>query len=520
MYFQSACRFALDIAVKLLCAAVSLVIAYNSRQIIYNAGLSKQLSASLRIPMAGLYALVAVMFCLIAFRFLQAVFKMIVRKRRLKPNHEHISDDDGSISGICIPWDTGIVQYRTVDCGGGLGQGYAPGVCITDGIYGIGLLYIPGYPMFILAGYLMETGGLSKRLVNFAASLVGNIHGGLGIITVLACAFFAAISGSSPGTVAAVGAMMIPPMVEKGYDRDFSAALTASAGSLGVLIPPSIPMVLYCIAGEVSIGEMFMAGFIPGFLMTAALALTTYVISKRMDTSLMRENLSGRRWLPVLRRQSGLSLPPVIILGGIYSGIFTPTEAAVVVVVYSMFVGLFITKELKVSDLPGILYKGAVTAGTTVFILAFAMAFSRYLTLNQIPQLIGSVILGITGNVHVILILFVLLCFVTGTFLETASQVLIYTPLFLPTLKGLGVSPLHFGILLTVGDHAGHDDASGGNQPVCRAGNQRSKDIKDDQGNPSLPVCDAVCADTVCVLPRLFNLPSGIVLKVGAGLTS
>ena len=130
-------------------------------------------------------------------------------------------------------------------------------------------------PMFILAGYLMETGGLSKRLVNFAASLVGNIHGGLGIITVLACAFFAAISGSSPGTVAAVGAMMIPPMVEKGYDRDFSAALTASAGSLGVLIPPSIPMVLYCIAGEVSIGEMFMAGFIPGFLMTAALALTT-----------------------------------------------------------------------------------------------------------------------------------------------------------------------------------------------------------------------------------------------------
>ena len=310
-------------------------------------------------------------------------------------------------------------------------------------------------PMFILAGYLMETGGLSKRLVNFAASLVGNIHGGLGIITVLACAFFAAISGSSPGTVAAVGAMMIPPMVEKGYDRDFSAALTASAGSLGVLIPPSIPMVLYCIAGEVSIGEMFMAGFIPGFLMTAALALTTYVISKKNGYKSDEGEFEWKKVAASFKEAIWPLLAPVIILGGIYSGIFTPTEAAVVVVVYSMFVGLFITKELKVSDLPCILYKGAVTAGTTVFILAFAMAFSRYLTLNQIPQLIGSVILGITGNVHVILILFVLLCFVTGTFLETASQVLIYTPLFLPTLKGLGVSPLHFGILLTVGTMLG-----------------------------------------------------------------
>jgi C4-dicarboxylate transporter DctM subunit len=313
-------------------------------------------------------------------------------------------------------------------------------------------------PMFILDFLCIhpfnDGNGRMSRLVNFAASLVGNIHGGLGIITVLACAFFAAISGSSPGTVAAVGAMMIPPMVEKGYDRDFSAALTASAGSLGVLIPPSIPMVLYCIAGEVSIGEMFMAGFIPGFLMTAALALT-YVISKKNGYKSDEGEFEWKKVAASFKEAIWPLLAPVIILGGIYSGIFTPTEAAVVVVVYSMFVGLFITKELKVSDLPGILYKGAVTAGTTVFILAFAMAFSRYLTLNQIPQLIGSVILGITGNVHVILILFVLLCFVTGTFLETASQVLIYTPLFLPTLKGLGVSPLHFGILLTVGTMLG-----------------------------------------------------------------
>lgn len=192
---------------------------------------------------------------------------------------------------------------------------------------GIGLLYIPGYP-YVHSGRLSYG---DRRVVQKAGKFcnqpcgkhswrAGN-HNRAGLC------FFRSHLRLSPGTVAAVGAMMIPPMVEKGYDRDFSAALTASAGSLGVLIPPSIPMVLYCIAGEVSIGEMFMAGFIPGFLMTAALALTTYVISKKNGYKSVRENLSGRKWLPVLRRQSGLSLPRHFNLGGIYSGIFTPTEA-------------------------------------------------------------------------------------------------------------------------------------------------------------------------------------------------
>ena len=172
-------------------------------------------------------------------------------------------------------------------------------------------------PMFILSGYLMETGGLSKRLMHFASSLVGNVHGGLGIIAVLFCTFFAAISGSSPGTVAAVGAMMIPPMVEKRYDRDFSAALVASAGSLGVLIPPSIPMVLYCIAGEVSIGEMFMAGFLPGFLMAAALAATTYVISRKNGYRSDEGSFSWKRVGASLKEAIWPLLSPVIILGGI-----------------------------------------------------------------------------------------------------------------------------------------------------------------------------------------------------------
>ncbi len=310
-------------------------------------------------------------------------------------------------------------------------------------------------PMFILSGYLMETGGLFKRLMHFASSLVGNVSGGLGIIAVLFCTFFAAISGSSPGTVAAVGAMMVPPMVEKHYDRDFSAALIASAGSLGVLIPPSIPMVLYCIAGEVSIGEMFMAGFIPGFIMAAALAVTTYVIAKKNGYRSDEGKFSWRRVGESFRQAIWPLLSPVIILGGIYSGIFTATEAAVVAVIYSLIIGLFVTKELRMKDLPGLLYKTAVTSGTTVFILAFAIAFSRYLTIQNIPKMVGELILGISNSPYVLLTLFAVLVLITGTFLETASQVLIYTPLFLPPLMSMGVSPLQFGIVLTVGTMLG-----------------------------------------------------------------
>jgi len=310
-------------------------------------------------------------------------------------------------------------------------------------------------PMFILSGYLMETGGLSKRLMHFASSLVGNVHGGLGIIAVLFCTFFAAISGSSPGTVAAVGAMMVPPMVEKHYDRDFSAALIASAGSLGVLIPPSIPMVLYCIAGEVSIGEMFMAGFIPGFIMAAALAATTYIIAKKNGYRSDEGRFSWRRAGDSFRQAIWPLLSPVIILGGIYSGIFTATEAAVVAVIYSLIIGLFVTKELRMKDLPELLYKTAVTSGTTVFILAFAIAFSRYLTIQSIPKMVGELILGISSNPYVLLTLFAVLVLITGTFLETASQVLIYPPLFLPPLMSMGVSPLQFGVVLTVGTMLG-----------------------------------------------------------------
>lgn len=310
-------------------------------------------------------------------------------------------------------------------------------------------------PMFILAGFLMEVGGLSKRIVNFAASIVGNISGGLAIITVVACVFFAAISGSSPATVAAIGSMMIPSMIKKGYDKDFSGAVTASAGSLGILVPPSIPMIIYAVTAEVSVGEMFLAGIFPGLIMGLGLIICVFIISKKRGFKNSDNPFVFKNVLKSLWEAKWSLFTPVLILGGIYSGIFTATEASVVTVIYALFVGFFINKELKLKKMPGILKNAAITTGTVIIILGFATAFARFLTLNQVPQMLGNAILSFTENKMTILLLFVLLIFITGMFLETSAQILIYTPLFLPMLMELGVSPIHFGIILIVGTELG-----------------------------------------------------------------
>jgi len=310
-------------------------------------------------------------------------------------------------------------------------------------------------PMFILTGYLMETGGLSQRLVNFATSIVGNITGGLGIVTVVACMFFAAISGSSPATVAAIGSMMIPSMIRRGYDPHYSGAITAASGSLGILIPPSIPMVVYAVTAEVSIGEMFTAGFVPGALVGFGLIAVVYVSARRRGYKGLGQEFSLSKVLSSAKDAVWALLTPVIILGGIYSGMFTPTEAAVVAVIYATVVGLFIHRELAWSDLPEAAIKATVTTGSVLIILGFATAFARYITMQQVPQMVGSFILSMTGDATVILVIFVALIFFTGMFLETSAQILIYTPLFLPVLVQLGVSPIHFGIILIIGTELG-----------------------------------------------------------------
>ncbi len=310
-------------------------------------------------------------------------------------------------------------------------------------------------PLFILAGYVMEAGGLSRRIVNFAASLVGRVTGGFGIVTVVACMFFAAISGSSPATVAAIGAMMIPSMIRQGYDKDFAGAITASAGSLGILIPPSIPMIIYAVTAEISIGDMFIAGFIPGILMGFGLIFTVYLIARKrgyvgsdipFDIKNVASTFKDAKWALAT---------PVIIIGGIYSGIFTPTEAACITVVYTFIVSMFVHKDLKYKDLSPLIIKAAITTGSVIIILGFATAFARYLTISQIPNMLGETILQWTNNTTLILLIFVGLIMFTGLFIETAAQILIYTPLFLPVLVKLGVNPYHFGIILIVGTEIG-----------------------------------------------------------------
>lgn len=311
-------------------------------------------------------------------------------------------------------------------------------------------------PMFIAAGLLMEKGGISSRLIRLASNMVGEVTGGLGIITVVACMFFASISGSSQATVAAIGAIMIPAMQKDGYDINYAGALTASAGSLGVLIPPSITMIIYAIAAEVSVGEMFTAGFVPGAVAGGMLILTNWIISRKKGyRSKVEKKLSSSELMSSLWDAKWSLLSPFIILGGIYSGVFTPTESAVIAVVYAMIVGCFIHKEIKGKDIIPVLTQSGVITATVVVILGFAIGFSRYLTIARIPQSIAEVLVSYGNNVYTVYFIFLLLTLVCGTFMVIEAMILIFTPIFLPILKEMGVSPIHFGIMFILAGQMG-----------------------------------------------------------------
>ena len=311
-------------------------------------------------------------------------------------------------------------------------------------------------PMFISAGLIMEKGGISSRLVRLASSLVGDIHGGLGIVTVGACMFFAAISGSGAATVAAIGALMVPAMRDEGYDINVAGALVATAGTLGVLIPPSVTMIIYAIVAEVSVGEMFTAGFLPGILTGGLLMVTIYFISKKEGyRSKNHKKLSGKEFLEGVWDAKWSLLSPIIILGGIYSGVFTPTESAVIAVIYSFIVGVFIHKELKIKDVLPLIAQAGVTTTTFIVIVGFAMAFSRYLTIAQVPQQVATFILSWATNVYTVYAIFILLTLVCGTFMITEAMIFIFTPIFLPILKEMGVSPIHFGIIFVLAAQIG-----------------------------------------------------------------
>lgn len=305
-------------------------------------------------------------------------------------------------------------------------------------------------PFFMLSGALMEGGGLSQRLVNVAESFVGHVTGGFAMVTVITCAFFGAISGSSPATVAAIGSIMYPAMVQRGYSKDFSAALIAASGCLGVIIPPSIPMVIYGVATGESIGSMFMAGFGPGIVFAGALMLLSYAISKKQGFKGNGLKFSFSRIFVAMKEGIWALFVPIIILGGIYGGFFTPTEAAVVSVVYGFIAGKFIYKELTLPKIWKALTSSSLTVGTVLIICGTGTIFARVLTLARIPDMIVNGILGITeSSILLIIILNILLLFV-GMVMDTLAAIMILAPILLPIAQFAGMNPVHFGLMMIV----------------------------------------------------------------------
>lgn len=304
-------------------------------------------------------------------------------------------------------------------------------------------------PFFMLAGVLMSKGGVSKRLLNMAAAMVGWIVGGLSLVTVVASMFFAAISGSGPATVAAIGGFMIPEMKNKKYDGGFAAAVSASAGSIGVIIPPSIPFVLYGVIGSVSVGSMFLAGIIPGLIIGIGLMITAYIIAKKRGyKSETNTVFSFKDVLKATYDAKWALLIPVIILGGIYGGFFSPTEAAVVAVVYSLVVGLYVYKELTWKSVFECFREAVVINATTMIIIGLSVSFAYFMTLERVPDDISVFLTDLSSNPIVILLAINIILLIVGMFIDTISALVILTPILLPIVVAVGIDPIHFGVIL------------------------------------------------------------------------
>jgi len=304
-------------------------------------------------------------------------------------------------------------------------------------------------PFFLLSGAFMTTGGVAKRLIDFANACVGHIRGGLAIGAVLACMLFAALSGSSPATVAAVGSIAIAGMVRSGYPQAFGAGIVCNAGTLGILIPPSIVMVVYAAATEQSVGKLFMAGVIPGVMLGLVLMIAIYIVARIKKLPAL-PRASFREWLRAAREAFWGLLLMVIILGGIYSGMFTPTEAAAVAAVYAGFVALFVYKDLKIRECPKVLLESGKLTIMLMFIIANAMLFAHVLTTEQIPQQITAwvVELGLQPWQFLLVVNIVLL--VAGAFMEPSAIILILAPILFPIAMQLGIDPIHLGIIMVV----------------------------------------------------------------------
>lgn len=305
-------------------------------------------------------------------------------------------------------------------------------------------------PFFILAGDLMSKGAVSKVLVEFAESLLGWIRGGLTIVSVLAGMFFAAISGSGAATTAAVGATLIPELEKRGYHVDKSAALIAAAGTIGVVIPPSVPMVLYAVIAEQSVNTLFRNGFIPGITMGVILIVIALVEARKLNYP-KGTPLSVKNVLRTFLHAVWGILMPLIILGGIFSGYFTPSEAADVAVIYSILIGFFVYRDLTPKGLMEIMKNSAKTSSVIMLIIGFSGPFGWVLANWKIPEMISKAVLSVSSNAYIILFLIGLIILVAGVFMETSSAIILLTPVFLPLVKAMGVNLVHFGVVFAVG---------------------------------------------------------------------
>ncbi len=319
---------------------------------------------------------------------------------------------------------------------------------------GIEKFEIMAIPFFILAGNFLTHGGVAWRMINFASAMVGHFYGGLGLAGVLACALFAAVSGSSPATVVAIGSILLPAMVKAGFPNRFGAGVITTSGALGILIPPSIVMVMYSVATNTSVGALFMAGVIPGLLLAFTLGMVTWYRAKKFDYPRMPKASWGERWVAFRKSVWGLLLI-VIVMGGIYSGMFTPTEAAAMSAVYAFVVAVFVYKDMGLKQIPKVLLDSANMSAMLLYIITNAVLFSFLMTNENIPQLLAEWLLdkGL-GPIAFLLAVNVLLL-VAGNFMEPSSIVLIMAPILFPVAVKLGIDPVHFGILIVVNMEVG-----------------------------------------------------------------
>lgn len=315
---------------------------------------------------------------------------------------------------------------------------------------GVNNFTLVAVPLFVLAGEIMTKGGISKRLIDFSKTLVGPLPGGLAMVVVLASLFFSALTGTAIAAAAAIGGMMIPAMTKEGYDVRFSSSLVATAATIGPIIPPSIVLILYGVIASVSIGDLFVAGIIPGLAMGVGLMIYSYFVGKKNNYRSADRRATFKE-VAVGAKDAILALiMPVIIIGGIVSGIFTATESGVIAVLYALIISLFVYREIKIKDLWPILMNTAKTSSTIIFLIGFASLFIWFLSFNQIPNQLIDLMGPVAQNPILLLLVINIILLIAGTFIDTISAVSIFTPLFLPLILVAGIDPIHFGIVMAV----------------------------------------------------------------------